>query len=139
MRTESTSGGTTMSDLEIMRQVIGGKQRGHIPGVGPVLPAGGRHTTLSASRARDRASTSELRQTVQNQARTIDLILRWASKQPDFPQDLATQATTSGSQEPSEGESRDDIDGSGASGSGAGDGSGASGSGAGEGSGGSLE
>ena len=38
MRTENTSGGTTMSDLEIMRHVIGGKQRGHIPGIGPVLP-----------------------------------------------------------------------------------------------------
>ena len=45
MRTESTSGGTTMSDLAIMRQVIGGKQRGHIPGIGPVLPGCGRQTT----------------------------------------------------------------------------------------------
>ena len=99
-----------MLDLDIMRQVIGGKQRGHIPGVGPVLPAGGRHTTLSASRARDQASSSSIHETVQKQAQTIDMIL-----QPGFPQELASQATTSGSHEASEGESRD-IDGSGASG-----------------------
>ncbi|PWA74651.1 hypothetical protein CTI12_AA250490 [Artemisia annua] len=135
MRTESTSGGTTRSDLDIMREVIGGKQRGHIPGVGPVLPGGGHQTTLSASRARDQASSSSLRQTVQNQSRTIDMILTWARTQPGFPEELASQAATSGSQEASEGESRGTQDGSGTSGGSAGEGTGPSeGSGAGEGS-----
>ncbi|PWA36087.1 dirigent protein 5 [Artemisia annua] len=140
MRTESTSGGTTMPDLDIMRHVIGGKQRGHIPGIGPVLPGGGRQTTLSASRARDQASSSSLHETVQKQSQTIDMILGWARKQPGFPEELASQATTSGSQEASEGESRGIQDGSGASGGSAGEGSGpGEGSGAGEGSGGTQE
>ncbi|PWA77368.1 hypothetical protein CTI12_AA225380 [Artemisia annua] len=134
MRTESTSGGTTMTDLDIIRHVIGGKQRGHIPGVGPVLPGGGHQTTLSASRARDQASSSSLRETVQNQSQTLEMILKWARTQPGFPEELASQATTSGSQEASEGESRGTQDGSGASGGSAGEGSGPS-----EGSGGTQE
>ncbi|PWA46356.1 hypothetical protein CTI12_AA509450 [Artemisia annua] len=134
MRTESTSGGTTMPDLDIMRHVISGKQRGHIPGIGPVLPGGGRQTTLSASRAHDQASSSSLHKTVQKQAETISVILGWAKKQPGFPEEIASQATTSGSQEASEGQSRDIQDGSGAS-----RGSASGGSGAGEGSGGTQE
>lgn len=126
MRTESTSGGTTMSDLDIMRHVIGGKQRGHIPGIGPVLPGGGRQTTLSAARARDQASASSLHETVQKQTQEmsqqrtlIDMLVGWAKTQPGFPAELATQATTSGSQEasPSPGESTGTPEeGSGASG-----------------------
>ena len=123
MRTESTSGGTTMSDLEIMRHVIGGKQRGHIPGIGPVLPGGGRQTTLSAARARDQASTSSLQETVQKQSQELssqrtllDGILEWARHQPGFPQQLATQAGTSGSQEASQGQSSGTQEESGGSG-----------------------
>jgi hypothetical protein len=129
MRTESTSGGTTMSNLEIMRHVIGGKRRGHIPGIGPVLPGGGRQTTLSAARARDQASSSSLHETVQKQTQEmsqqrtlIDMLLGWAKTQPGFPADLATQATTSGSQEASPGESIGSQEkGSGASGGSGGD------------------
>ncbi|PWA53561.1 hypothetical protein CTI12_AA443900 [Artemisia annua] len=105
-----------MPDLDIMRHVIGGKQRGHIPGIGPVLPGGGRQTTLGASRARDQASSSSLHKTVQKQTETISMIFWWAKKQPGFPEELASQATTSGSQEASECESRDIQDESGASG-----------------------
>ncbi|PWA40877.1 hypothetical protein CTI12_AA559270 [Artemisia annua] len=132
--------GTTMPDLDIMRHVIGGKQRGHIPGIGPVLPGGGHQTTLSASRARDQASSSSLHETVQKQTQTLEMILEWARKQPGFPEELASQATTSGSQKASEGESRGIQDGSGASRGSAGERSGpGEGSGAGEGSGGTQE
>ncbi|PWA64147.1 WD40 repeat-containing protein [Artemisia annua] len=93
-----------------------------------------RYTTLSASRARDQASSSELRETVQKQSQKLEMILKWARTQPGFPEELASQATMSGSQEASEGESRGIQDGSGASGGSAGEGSGPSeGSGAGEG------
>ena len=126
MRTESTSGGTTMSDLDIIRHVIGGKQRGHIPSIGPVLPGGGRQTTLSAARARDQVSSSSLYETVQKQNQVLDMLLGWAKKHPGFPEELASQATAPGSQEASEGESRDIQDGSGASGGSAGEGSGPS-------------
>lgn len=112
-----------MSDLEIMRHVIGGKQRGHILGIGPVLPGGGRQTTLSAARARDQASASSLHETVQKQTQEmsqqrtlIDMLLGWAKTQSGFPAELATQATTSGSQEASAGESTGTQEGSGASG-----------------------
>ena len=130
MRTESTSEGHTMSDLEIIRQVIGGKQRGHVPGVGPVLPHSARQTTLSVERARDEASTSSLHETVQKQSQDIarqstllDGILAWARSQPGFPEQLAalaTQAGTSGvagtSQEASQGESAGTQEESGGSG-----------------------
>lgn len=106
MRTESTSGGATMTDLDIMRHVIGGKQRGHIPGVGPVLPGGGHRTTLSASRAREQASSSSVQDTLQRQSQTLEMLLQWARTQPGFPEELASQAATSGSQEASPGQSR---------------------------------
>ena len=129
MRTESTSGGTTMSDTDILHTVIGGKQRGHIPVVGPVLPGGGRQTTLNPARAREEASSSSLHETVQNQTqemsqqRTIlDMLVGWAKTQPSFPQELATLATTSGSHEATQGESRDTQEGSGASGASGGSG-----------------
>ncbi|PWA76826.1 hypothetical protein CTI12_AA229420 [Artemisia annua] len=119
MRTESTSEGHTMSDLDIIRHVIGGKQPGHVPGVGPVLPRSARQTTLSVERARDQASTSSLQETVQKQSQDIarqstllDGILAWARSQPGFPEQLATLATQAGtsgvagtSQEASQGES----------------------------------
>lgn len=113
-----------MYDLDIMRHVIGGKQRGHIPGISPVLPGGGRQMTLSAARARDQASASTLHETVQKQTQEmsqqrtlIDMLLGWAKTQPGFPAELATQATTSGSQEASPGESTGtQEEGSGASG-----------------------
>ena len=104
-----------MPDIDIMRHVIGGKQRGHIPGIGPVLPGGGRRTTLSAGQARDQASSSSINEAVKKQSQVLDMLLEWARKQPGFPEQLATQATTSGSQEALEGESRDTEDGSGAS------------------------
>lgn len=129
MRTESTSGGTTMSDLDILRTVIGGKQRGHIPGVGPVLPGGCRRTTLDPARAREEASSSSLHETVQKQTQEmasqrsiLDMLMGWARTQPGFPQELATLATTSGSHEATEGESRDTQEGSGASGASGGSG-----------------
>ena len=124
MRTESTSQGTTMSDLDIIRQVIGGKQRGHIPGVGPVLPRAGHPTTLNVVRAHDQASTSSLPETVQKQSQElssqrtlIEGLLEWARHQPGFPEQLLTQAGTSRSQEGSQGESAGSHDqGSGGSG-----------------------
>ena len=119
-----------MSDLEIMRHVIRGKQRGHIPGIGPVLPGGGRQTTLSAARARDQASASSLHETVQKQTQDlsqqrtlVDMLVGWAKTQPGFPAELATQATISGSQEASPGESTGtQEEGSGASGASGGSG-----------------
>lgn len=82
-----------MYDLDIMRHVIGGKQRGHVPGMGRVLAGGGVQTTISAERAREQASSYSLQETVQKQSQELstqmtqlDELLQWARSQLGFPE-----------------------------------------------------
>lgn len=92
LREESTSSGTRMSDRDILREVIGRKQHGHIPKIGRQLPGGGVKMTLSASRA----SVSSLQQTVNQQQEElstrgteVDLMMDFFRSQPGWVEWLA--------------------------------------------------
>ncbi|PWA72180.1 hypothetical protein CTI12_AA272820 [Artemisia annua] len=89
MRTESTSGGTTMPDLDIIRHVQS------YPAVVVRRPSVPHELVIKPPRPR---STK----TVQKQTEMLNMLLGWAKKQLSFLEQLATQTTTSGSQEASE-------------------------------------
>ncbi|PWA34020.1 hypothetical protein CTI12_AA623050 [Artemisia annua] len=94
---------------------VRGYESRSIPGI-VVLPSGGRQTTSAPHELVIKPPRPRSRDLFRNKPRRLVVILGGAKKQSGFPEELASQATTSGSQGLQKVESRDFQDGSGASG-----------------------